>query len=150
MFDERRRSAKWRDARERPRRAASRTGPLKIRCASGRRIASRAPVLLANGGWGTMKLTDAQFGFLSTLQEFGPRDAIEVVGPPAMDGKRKVKLESHLGSSATLAALERAGFVDVRRESLGRPKNAVGKRGHERIQLWIKITDSGREVLAAA
>lgn len=97
-----------------------------------------------------MKLTDAQFGWLSTLSEFGPSDAIEVVGPPAMDGSRKVKLESHLGSTVTLSALERSGLVAVRRQSFGRPQNAVGKRGHERIQIRITITDEGRAALAAA
>ena len=104
----------------------------------------------SNKGAMNMKLTASQFGVLSLLAEFGPRDAVEVLLPPAMDGKRKVKLEWHAAAAPTLAALEAANLVDVSRSQAERPKNAVGKRGHPRRHLFISITEAGRQALAAA
>lgn len=97
-----------------------------------------------------MKMSDAQFGALNTLREFGPKEAIEVVMPPSMDGREKVRLEWNVASSATLAKLEAAGLVVVNRQSIGRPSNAVGKRGHERRKLTISISDAGRMALEEA
>lgn len=97
-----------------------------------------------------MKLSDAQFGALSTLQQFGPNDAIEVIGPPRMDGTREVKLQWNGASGATLGKLEAAGLVSVNRKPLGRPRNAVGKPGRPRRGLTISITDAGRAALASS
>ena len=96
-----------------------------------------------------MKLTDAQFGVLHTLRSFGPKEAIEVLGPLGMDGKRKTKLEWNVASGPTLAALEAAGLVAVQRMPTTAPKNAVGKRGKTRRVLRIAITDKGREALSS-
>jgi hypothetical protein len=97
-----------------------------------------------------MKLTDAQFGTLNTLAEFGPQQAVEVHGPRGMDGKRKVRLEWRGVSAQALAKLSSDGLVHVARKPLPRPVNAVGKAGHPRTALTISITDAGRESLNAA
>lgn len=97
-----------------------------------------------------MKLSAAQFGALHTLAEFGPKTATEVVLPPAMDGKRRVKLEWNVATAPTLAKLEDAGFVSVERQDAGHPTNAVGIRGRKRIALTIAITDAGRAALAVS
>lgn len=95
-----------------------------------------------------MKLTDAQFSALHTLAEFGPKTAVEVKMPPKMDGTQRIKLESNILTSPTLAALEASGLVKVERKPLPTPVNAVGKRGHQRRHLDIAITEAGRAALA--
>jgi hypothetical protein len=95
-----------------------------------------------------MKLTDAQFSALHTLREFGPKEGVEVRMAPAMDGSRKIKLECNILTAPTLAKLEAEGLVAVDRVTVPTPVNAVGKRGHARSALTIKITDAGRLVLA--
>lgn len=94
-----------------------------------------------------MKLSDAQFGALSTLREFGPIRAVEVQGPRGMDGKRKTKLECHVMNIATLSKLQSDGLVTVSRTPLPRVKNAVGKVGHPRIALTITATETGISAL---
>jgi len=90
-----------------------------------------------------MKLSDAQFGTLTTLREHGPVNAIEVAGPAGMDGKRKTKLECHLLNAATLAKLEGAGLVAVSRSEFYRPKDATGRAGKPRRNVCISITAEG-------
>ncbi len=97
-----------------------------------------------------MKLSDAQYGALRTLSEFGPKEAIEVVGPVRMDGKRDVKLQWNVATGQTLRKLEDARLVEVVRIDLGRPLNAVGVAGRARRRLTISITDAGREAIASA
>lgn len=94
-----------------------------------------------------MKLSDAQFGCLVTLEKFGPKTAVEVDMPQKMDGTRRARLEWHVASSATLGKLEAAGFVRVVRRPASPPINAVGKRGRKRTILDISITDAGRVAL---
>lgn len=95
-----------------------------------------------------MKLSPAQHGTLHALAAFGPQTATEVQLPPAMDGKRRVKLEWSGGNPATLAVLEGGGLVHVVRTPIETPRNAVGKPGHKRRGLTITITDAGRKALA--
>lgn len=95
-----------------------------------------------------MKLTPAQFGALSTLAQFGPKDLTEVHGPSGMDGKRKITVQGIM-SAPTLAKLEQAGFVKVNRGISSRPVNAVGKPGHLRFPLRVEITETGRQALDA-
>jgi hypothetical protein len=90
-----------------------------------------------------MKLSDAQFGALSTLRDHGPINAIEVAGPVDMSGKRKVKLECHVFNSATLAKLEGAGLVAVSRSEIYRPTDATGREGRHRRNVCISITADG-------
>lgn len=90
-----------------------------------------------------MKLSDAQYGALSTLREFGPVNAVEVLGPPAMDGKRKVKLECHVLNVTTLAKLEDAGLAAVSRGVIYQPTDATGRKGHQRRNVCISITAEG-------
>ena len=94
-----------------------------------------------------MKISDAQFSALSTLREFGPIRAVEVQGPPGMDGKRRVRLECRVMNNATLAKLQSEGLVDVSRKPLPRVKNAVGNVGHPRIALTITATEAGLAAL---
>jgi hypothetical protein len=89
------------------------------------------------------KLSPAQYGALLSLREFGPITAIEVLGPRDMSGKRKVRLECHVMSPATLARLESWGYVNCDRDLLPRPVNAVGKLGKPRRSLCITITELG-------
>jgi hypothetical protein len=65
-----------------------------------------------------------------------------------MDGTRRVKLECHFLTAPTLAKLEASGLVAVERGLAEAPRNAVGKPGHMRRPLTIKITDAGRDALA--
>ena len=95
------------------------------------------------------KLTDAQFGALCTLREHGPKGAVEVLLPPAMDGSRKFKLECHFMAWPTLDRLEQLGLINVQRGVGYRPKNAVGKSGKERRELRITITDKGLAALVS-
>ncbi len=94
-------------------------------------------------------LTPAQHATLHTLNEFGVKEAVEVLQAPDMSGKRKVKLQWNVASAPTLAALEAAGLVAVERTNPIRPRDAVGKRGLPRRTLKIEITDAGRAALAA-
>lgn len=94
-----------------------------------------------------MKLTDAQFGALCTLNDHGPRTGTEVRMPPAMDGTRRIKLECHFMTAPTLAKLEEAGLVSVVRGDASRPVDAVGRRGHARREITIQITEAGRAAL---
>lgn len=96
-----------------------------------------------------MQLSDAQFGALCTLREFGPVRAVEVVQSPNMAGARKVKLQCHAMNAVTLAKLEAAGLVSVARDPLSQPKDATGRRGLPRRVVTISITDAGCEALAA-
>jgi hypothetical protein len=79
----------------------------------------------------------------------GPKEAVEVVGPPAMDGSRKMKLECNLMPWPTLNRLEQLGAISVERSDFYRLKNAVGKSGLKRRNLRITITDAGRAALSA-
>lgn len=90
-----------------------------------------------------MKLSDAQFGALSTLYQHGPINAVEVAGPAGMDGKRKIKLECHALNVATLTKLEAAGLVAVSRGDIYRPTDAAGRKGHPRRNVCISITAEG-------
>lgn len=92
----------------------------------------------------TVRLSDAQFGVLSQLIEFGPITAEEILLPPSMDGTRKVKIHSHILTQPTLAKLEASGLVEVSRSEQKRPQNAVGKAGYKRNSLVVKITGDGR------
>jgi hypothetical protein len=94
------------------------------------------------------KLSDAQYGVLSQLEQHGAISAIEVAGPPKMDGTRKAKLECHACSIATLNKLSDAGLVHVERGEPRRPVNAVGKKGHARTELLISITEKGRQAIS--
>ena len=97
-----------------------------------------------------MKLTPAQFATLHMLAERGPQQAREVLMPPAVDGSKRVKLEWNVASSLTLAKLEEAKLVHVKRVREAPPTDALGKRGHQRRALTIEITEAGRQALAAA
>lgn len=90
-----------------------------------------------------MKLSDAQFGVLSTLNEFGPVNAVEIEGSLGMDGTRKAKLECHVLNAATLAKLEDAGLVAVSRGTTYRPTDATGRKGRPRRNVCISITADG-------
>lgn len=96
-----------------------------------------------------MKLTDAQFGALSSLSDHGPQELIEVHGSRGMDGKRKITVQGIM-TAPTLARLEQAHLVSVDRSGGTRPVNAVGKAGHLRFSLTVSITDAGRAALASA
>ena len=90
-----------------------------------------------------MKLTDAQFGVLHQLREFGPINTYEVEGPPNMAGKRKVRLETSKLTSATLDALLAKKLVTVSRGEAFRPTDATGKPGHKRRPIYIDISLDG-------
>ena len=95
-----------------------------------------------------MTLSDTQFAVLNCLNEFGMKTAIEVLGPIGMDGKRKVaRLEWNVANKVTLAKLEGAGFVSVKRAEPTRPADATGRLGHPRREISIEITDAGRAAL---
>ena len=97
-----------------------------------------------------MKLTDTQFGVLQCLNEFGMKTATEVLGPVGMDGKRKVaRLEWNVANKVTLAKLESAGFVAVKRATSERFADATGKLGHPRRTIYVEITEAGKAALAA-
>ena len=96
-----------------------------------------------------MKLSPAQFGALQQLMSFGPIEAVEVVGPRAMDGSRKTTFQCHCLTAPTMRALASAELVTIERTSVGRPINAVGKRGNPRVQVVVNITDAGRAALNA-
>lgn len=96
-----------------------------------------------------MKLTDAQFGALSTLERFGPKVLVEVHGPRGMDGKRRITVQGIM-SAPTLASLEQAHLIAVDRGTSARPVNAVGRPGYLRFPLTVSITDAGRAALASA
>lgn len=96
-----------------------------------------------------MKLSASQSGALYALRDYGPKDAVEVAGPPGMDGSRKMKLECHLMSMPTLNRLEQLGAISVERGEFYRLKNAVGKSGLRRRDLRITITEAGRAALSA-
>lgn len=93
-----------------------------------------------------MKLTDAQFSALHTLAEFGPKELVEVHGPRGMDGKRKITVQGIM-SAPTLAKLEQAHMISVRRDGAVRPVDAVGRPGHTRFPLTVEITDAGRAAI---
>ena len=90
-----------------------------------------------------MKLSDAQYGALRQMVEFGPVTAEEIVGPKAIDGSRRVKLQCNYFTAATLSRLEEAGLVTVQRVVAPTPVNAAGKAGNGRNVLTIDITDAG-------
>jgi len=94
------------------------------------------------------KLTDAQFGALCTLRDHGPKDAVEVLNPPAMDGPRKIKLECHFMAWPTLDRLEQLGLINVQRGPARMPKDAVGRSGKARRPVVITISDKGRAAVA--
>lgn len=96
-----------------------------------------------------MKLSNAQFGALSTLNDYGQKAAIEVIGPPAMNGNRYIKLECHFMATKTMAALEEARLIHVARQPGTAPKDAVGRKGKTRRKVIIAITDKGRAALSA-
>lgn len=93
-----------------------------------------------------MKLTDAQFGALHSLKDFGTRRGVEVLQMSEAGGRWK--LECHLMNAATLAALERGGLVVTKRSPMPAPKNAVGKKGNRRREVFISISDKGAEAIA--
>jgi hypothetical protein len=95
-----------------------------------------------------VKISDAQFGALLSMRDNGPVKAIEIIGAPTMDGKRKAKLECHLMNIATLSRLEAEGLVSVSRTPLPRPRNAVGKAGKPRTELLIALTENGLNALS--
>lgn len=95
----------------------------------------------------TRKITDAQLGVLWQIAEHGPLAAIEVMGPPKIDGSRKIKIECHALNAATLDSLCRNGLVTVERGSTSRPANAVGKLGHARTPITVLLTDAGRAAI---
>lgn len=97
----------------------------------------------------TTKLTDAQFGALHTLREFGPKHGVLVYGPATMNSRRKAKLECHVMNAATMMALEERGLIRVERGGPLRPKDATGRKGNPRIPVKIEITDAGRALLDA-
>lgn len=61
-----------------------------------------------------MRLTDSQFGALHTLLEFGPKEAEEILLPPAMDGSRKTKLVCHFMTAPMLQRMEVPGYFRER------------------------------------
>ena len=91
-----------------------------------------------------MKLSDAQWGALRQIVDFGPISGEEVVMPPAMDGSRRTKLQCTCLTKATMERLEADGLVIVTRVAEPRPTNAVGKAGHRRNSVMVHITDTGR------
>ena len=94
-----------------------------------------------------MKLSDAQWGVLRQIIDFGPVTAKEVVMPPAMDGTCRTKLQCHHMSKATMERLEADGLIHVTRTPEPRPTNAVGKAGHRRNAIMMDITAAGRAVV---
>lgn len=94
-----------------------------------------------------MKLSDAQFGALHNLQQFGMVRGVEVLQP--VDGGHRWGLKCHLLTAPTLAALERDGLVETKRNPLPAPKNAVGKKGNRRREVFISISDKGKAALAS-
>lgn len=96
-----------------------------------------------------MKLSDAQFGFLQTLIDYGPQTITEVHGPRGMDGKRKITLQGSI-AGPTLTKLEDAAMIHVARGEAQRPINAVGKAGNRRVTLTVTVTEAGRAAYAAA
>jgi hypothetical protein len=90
-----------------------------------------------------MKISDAQFGALSTLREFGSINAVEVRVPDDMNGKFKVKLECHVMNVATMRKLEAAKLVAVSRGATYQLTDATGLRGHARRNVCISITADG-------
>lgn len=96
-----------------------------------------------------MKLTNAQFGALSTLHLHGDKEAIEIIGPPAMSGVRSTKLECYFMERRTMAALEDAGLIRVTRALPQSPKDATGRSGRARRKIVIAITHKGRAALSA-
>lgn len=92
----------------------------------------------------TRKLTDAQWGALRQIIDFGPIEAEEIVGPPAMNGQRKTTLRCHCLTKPTMERLEADRLVIVTRVPEKRPVNAVGKAGHRRNSVMVHITDAGR------
>jgi hypothetical protein len=94
------------------------------------------------------KISDAQFGVLHQLLEFGPITAEEIKLPPAMDGSRRTKLRCNYLTAATMQKLEIGGFISVRRESAKAPVNAVGESGRQRRTITIEITGEGRAAIS--
>ena len=96
-----------------------------------------------------MKLSDGQFGALSTLAQFGPKTAVQIAGPVGMDGKRKLSLQWNVATAATLTKLVDAGLAVVVPGEIERPTDATGRKGRPRRTLTISITEAGRAALAA-
>lgn len=90
-----------------------------------------------------MKISDAQFGVLHQLKEFGPINTYEIAGPAGMDGKRKTKLDTGKVSAAALANLVTMGLVAVSYGEIFRPTDATGRKGHPRRNVCISITADG-------
>lgn len=90
-----------------------------------------------------MKLSDAQFGALHQLREFGPINTFEIAGPADMSGKRKTKLDTGQLSAATLSKLVTMGLVAVSHGEIFRPTDATGRKGHPRRPVCISITADG-------
>lgn len=90
-----------------------------------------------------MKLSDAQFGALHQLREFGPINTVEIAGPPGMDGKRKTKLDTGKLTAATLSKLVSLGLVAIVHGEIYRPTDATGRKGHPRRNVCISITTKG-------
>ncbi len=90
-----------------------------------------------------MRISDAQYGVLHQLKEFGPINTSEVYGPLNMAGERKVKLETGKLTKTTLDKLVSLGLVAVSHGEPYRPADATGRRGHTRRPICISITVDG-------
>lgn len=90
-----------------------------------------------------VRVSDAQHGVLHQLYKFGPINTVEIAGPPGMDGKRKVKLDTGRLTTATLAKLVTMGLVTVSHGEIFRPTDATGRKGHPRRPVCISITAEG-------
>lgn len=96
-----------------------------------------------------MKLTDAQWGVLYSLESSGPSAGIETLMPPDMGGNRRVKLSWNMGTTATLVTLETLGLVRVQRQPHTQPRDATGRPGNPRRAVTISINDAGLAAIAA-
>lgn len=68
-----------------------------------------------------MKLSDAQFGVLHQIADYGFILAEEVIGPRKMDGSRKVKFVCNCLSAATMNKLQALNLITVTRAEKDRP-----------------------------
>ena len=90
-----------------------------------------------------MKISDAQWGVLHQLKEFGPINTHAIHGPKDMSGKRKTRLETHLLTEATLTKLVDLGLVTVSYGQAFFPLDATGRKGHKRRPICIAISTVG-------
>jgi hypothetical protein len=93
------------------------------------------------------RLTDAQFGVLCRLVDYGDICAEEIPGPVGPNGKRKSRLISPYLNITTLKKMEDEGLVTVRRSPISQARGTGGKKGLPRKLATISITPAGQEAL---